>query len=170
MRVIDLQKLFDYNDWSNERILRAAEKLTVAQFVAPARFPGESLRGCMLHLVSALRFHLALAGWHGQPTAPSRTAGECPDVAALRILLAREGAALRTFLGTLTDADLDQPRALPFAPEGFVAIAPLWQLLVHNLNHATQHRSDAAQMLTDLGHSPGDLDLSEVFPTQPRAE
>jgi uncharacterized damage-inducible protein DinB len=166
MRVTDLQELFDYNDWANARILSAAEQLTAEQFAAPTRFPRESLRGCMLHIVSALRFHLALAGWQGERT----TTPDDPDVAAVRALLAREGTALRAFLGTLTDADLDQPRSLPFAPEGLVSIAPLWQLLVHNLNHATQHRSDAAQMLTDFGHSPGDLDLSEVFPTQPVAE
>jgi uncharacterized damage-inducible protein DinB len=167
MRVTDLEELYDYNDWANERILRTAEGLTAEQFAAPTRFPSWSLRGCLLHIVSALRFHLALAGARGQPTATGQTSGDDPDVAALRTLLARECASLRAFLGTLTDADLDQPRALPFAPEGFVAIAPLWQLLLHNLNHATQHRSDAAQMLTDLGHSPGDLDLSDVFPTRP---
>jgi uncharacterized damage-inducible protein DinB len=167
MRVTDLQELYDYNDWANARILSAAERLTAAQFAAPTRFPGESLRGCLLHIVSALRFHLALAGWQGQPTTTGHASDADPDVAAIRTFLAREGAALRTYLGTLSDADLDRPRALPFAPDGFVAVAPLWKLLVHNLNHATQHRSDAAQMLTDLGHSPGDLDLSGVFPTRP---
>jgi uncharacterized damage-inducible protein DinB len=162
MRVTDIQELFDYNDWANERILSTAEGLTAEQFAAPTRFPGGSVRGCMLHIVSALRFHLALTGWHWERTVTT----DDPDVATVRALLAQEGAALRTFLGTLTDADLDQPRTLPFAPEGFVAIAPLWKLLVHNINHASQHRSDAAQMLTDLGHSPGDLDFSDVFPTR----
>ena len=162
MRVTDLQALFDYSDWANERILRTAEGLTAEQFAAPTRFPGGSVRGCMLHLVSALRFHLFLAGGQGEQAATP----DDPDVAAVRILLAQGSADLRTFLGTLTDADLDQPRSLPFAPEGFVAVAPLWQLLVHNINHASQHRSDAAQMLTDLGYSPGDLDFSDVFPTR----
>jgi uncharacterized damage-inducible protein DinB len=167
MRVGDLRELFDYIAWANERILRAAEGLTAAQFVAPARFPGRSLRGCLLHVVNALRFHLA--GWQGLPAPPDLKPGDCPDVATLRTLWAREEAALRAFLGTLTDADLDRPRSLTFTREGFVATAPLWKLLVHNVNHATQHRSDAAQMLTDLGHSPGDLDLSEMFPVTPIA-
>src|SRR5690349_18795294 len=111
MRVRDLQELFDYNDWANERILCAAEGITAEQFAAPTRFPGGSLRGCMLPSVSALRCHLAHAGRQGQPAATGHMSGDDPDVAALRTLLAREGAALRTFLGTLTDADLDQPRS-----------------------------------------------------------
>lgn len=40
---------------------------------------------------------------------------------------------------------------------------PLWQILVHQVIHATQHRSEVAGMLTQFGHSPGWLDFLIFF-------
>ena len=54
MRVADIQELFDYNAWANERILTAAAEITDKQFVAPTRFPGGSLRGSLLHIINAI--------------------------------------------------------------------------------------------------------------------
>jgi uncharacterized damage-inducible protein DinB len=36
---------------------------------------------------------------------------------------------------------------------------PMWQTMVHLMNHGTQHRSEAAVILTEAGGSPGDLDV-----------
>jgi len=36
---------------------------------------------------------------------------------------------------------------------------PVWQQMVHQVNHATQHRREVAMILTQWGHSPGWLAL-----------
>ena len=35
----------------------------------------------------------------------------------------------------------------------------LWHAMAHLVNHGTQHRTEAAALLTDFGCSPGDIDL-----------
>jgi hypothetical protein len=39
----------------------------------------------------------------------------------------------------------------------------LWLDLAQIVNHGTQHRSEAAEALTMVGRSPGDLDLSRFY-------
>jgi hypothetical protein len=39
--------------------------------------------------------------------------------------------------------------------EGERGAYPLWQQMLHQVNHATQHRSEIARVLTRQGHSPG---------------
>jgi uncharacterized damage-inducible protein DinB len=52
---------------------------------------------------------------------------------------------------------------LPTLTDGFVGYVfdgvPVWQMLVHVVNHGTQHRAEAAALLTAEGRSPGEFDL-----------
>jgi uncharacterized damage-inducible protein DinB len=43
---------------------------------------------------------------------------------------------------------------------------PFWQLMVHVVNHGTQHRSEAAALLTAEDRSPGELDLMDFAEAQ----
>ncbi len=45
---------------------------------------------------------------------------------------------------------------------------PVWQMLVHVVNHGTQHRAEAAALLTAEGLSPGELDLFDFAEEQAR--
>jgi uncharacterized damage-inducible protein DinB len=35
----------------------------------------------------------------------------------------------------------------------------VWESMLHLVNHGTQHKTEAAAILTGFGHSPGDIDL-----------
>lgn len=148
--------LNDYNYWANERILGAAESLSDGQFVAKTSDSHGSLRGTLVHTLSAES--VWLMRWNGISPTSLASEDEFPNLAALRSRWGEEEAKMRAFLARITDGDFTRvieyknTRGKPFA-------RPLWQMLAHLVNHGTQHRAEAAAILTDLGHSPGDIDF-----------
>jgi len=65
---------------------------------------------------------------------------------------------MRAFLAGLKDEDLDS--IIRYTTSGGIQRERvLWHCLFHVVNHGTQHRSEAAVMLTDFGQSPGDIDF-----------
>jgi uncharacterized damage-inducible protein DinB len=66
---------------------------------------------------------------------------------------------LRNFVGSLSDIDLSREIATTNRA-GIEFRRPLALDITQILNHSTQHRSEAAEMLTMIGRSPGDMDLS----------
>ena len=151
-----LRTLYDYNSWATERILLAADKVSDAQFLAPAHFSWGGLRGTLVHTMSAE--WTWRSRWQGvSPTAPLRVE-DYPTVAALRARWREEETAIRAFVAKLSEPDL--ARTINYTQmRGGVSAEPLWQLMVHVVNHGTQHRAEAAALVTEYGHSPGDLDF-----------
>jgi uncharacterized damage-inducible protein DinB len=73
---------------------------------------------------------------------------------------------MRAYLATLQDEDMTNLVRYTI-PSGEQRERVLWHCLVHVVNHGTQHRSEAAAMLTEYGQSPGDLDFT-LFLSQRR--
>ena len=70
---------------------------------------------------------------------------------------------MRAFLNELTDPQLLQSISYVSALTNNRYAVPLWHMTSHVVNHGTQHRSEVALALTQLGLSPGDLDLIEYL-------
>jgi uncharacterized damage-inducible protein DinB len=83
---------------------------------------------------------------------------DLPTVAALKQRWAEEEAKDRAWLAKLTDADA--AGSVTFTGrDGNQRTIPRWQILTLVYHHTTQHRSEAAEALTMVGRSPGDLDF-----------
>ena len=153
----DIALLFRYNAWAWDRVLAQVRRVSPEQYVAPSPAPYGSLRGTLVHAMSAESTWLRR--WEGDSPAAMWTEADFPTVDALLTRWADQRAALTEFLAAATDAELNAPLAYKTL-KGIPQSDILWHLMAHVVNHGSQHRSEAALMLTEHGFSPGDLDLS----------
>lgn len=152
----DILLLYRYNQWANAKILGAAANVTQEQYLAPASFPHGGLRGTLVHALSAE--WIWRTRWEGTSPTSVLKPDEFPTLDSLRIRWAEEERRLMAFVERLGDEQLN--RTFDYkntAGKPFTRV--LWHAMAHVVNHGTQHRSEAAALLTDFGCSPGDIDL-----------
>ena len=147
MRVDDVRYLFAFDRWASRRILAVIDGLPEAVWGATGIVGDRGLGAILVHHLGAhQRWRLGLSGSEESPR-PEREPLPSPD--GLARAWATEWDATDVFLDGLTDEWLAQ------TDEGVA----FWQMLAHVVNHGTQHRSEAAALLTQAGRSPGDLDM-----------
>jgi uncharacterized damage-inducible protein DinB len=158
MRPHDLQLIYDYNYWANQRILQAAEKLRQEELTQELPMSWHSILETLGHVLSA-EWVWRMRCQEGISPAALLDTDQFSTLELLRARWDEEEAAMRGYLAGLADADLDQivhyknTKGTPFS-------RVRWQIMLHVVNHGTQHRAEAALYLTTLGHSPGAIDLS----------
>ncbi len=157
MKKTEVVTLFDYNYWANTRVMEAAERVGEGSFAAPADLSHGSLRDTLVHIYGAEQTWRMRCQEGLSPASLPR--GEAfPTLAALSAEWQQEELTMRSFLGSLSDDDLG--RTVEYKNTKGTSFAnPMWQLLLHLVNHGTQFRGEAAVLLTRLGASPGDLDF-----------
>ncbi len=158
MNLDDIRLIYEYNDWANHRILDTAEQVTPEQFTAPTTDSWGSLHGTLVHLLdSEWSWRLTLQGG-GFPPAPLSPA-DYPTIADVRKRWAEEENAWHAYLNGLTDEAVNSTIHYT-TDEGHHRERVIWHCLYHIVNHGMQHRAESAKMLTDYGHSPGELDFT----------
>jgi uncharacterized damage-inducible protein DinB len=153
----EIQLLYHYNAWANARILDAAEGLTNTQFTAPSSFPHGGVRGTLVHAMSAES--VLRSRWEGISPTERYQEEDFSNLASLRARWKDDETRLMTFIDNLTDNQLNAPLEYKDNQGVLIKEGSLWTMMLHLVNHGTQHRSEAAAMLTDFGRSPGNLDL-----------
>ena len=168
MNIQDIHLLYEYNYWANKRILDASAKVSQEQFVASGSFPYGGLRGTLLHILDtewSWRYLLQSVGFSTElkefdPALwPELKEDDFPTLAPLVERWREEETEMRAYLASLRDEDMENPVRYKVG-DGPKRDRILWHCLLHVVNHGTQHRGEAAALLTEYGHSPGDLDFT----------
>lgn len=166
MNIRDIQTIYAYNDWANQRILAAAAQVSQEQFTAPAPHSYGSLRGSIVHTLDAEYAWRMLLQHKTLDHFRELKEDDFPTVDALVGRWREEERARRAWLVTLTDADVEGTIRYT-TPEGGTRERVLWHCLWHVVNHGTQHRSEAAAILSEYGYSPGGLDFTAFLNEHP---
>jgi uncharacterized damage-inducible protein DinB len=158
-----IRNLYDYSAWANTRILDTVSQLAPDQWRAAAKVSFGSLHDTLVHIMGAQ--WLWLARWQGTSPTAMLDPDSFPDPNTLRIRWDQIERQTQAFISGCGEADL--MRLIAYRNfQGERWVYPLWQQMVHQVNHATQHRSEAAMILSEWGYSPGWLDLLCFVDTQ----
>jgi uncharacterized damage-inducible protein DinB len=145
----EIRFLFAYDRWATRRVLAVLGGLDSAVW---SRVHGVGERGLssilVHHLGASQRWRIGFET-QGTDEGPEPELDPLPTIDELRERWQAEWAAVDAWLPTLTDGFVQ------YVHDG----VPVWQMLVHVVNHGTQHRAEAAALLTAEGRSPGELDL-----------
>jgi uncharacterized damage-inducible protein DinB len=140
---------------SNERILETTALLSGDEYRRPAPLDYGSAHETLLHvLVVDWGWREFLIGNDDDDSYPE--GWPFPDLATIRAYWQDEHARLLGYVDAAPDASLAEELSWD-EPVGRISV-PRWSIVLHIVNHGTQHRSELARYLTELGHSPGDLD------------
>ncbi len=156
MRLSDLRVLVDYHYWATRRVLDAAEGLTDDDFRQTSGGTTRDLRETLVHALDVeWSWRRRLQGEPSEAWEDDLSLDDFPDVKALSQRWTQDGSEMRAWLERISDKEL---ATAPPHVKGEID-APLWFYVMHILTHGTLQRADAAVLLTQAGHSPGDLDF-----------
>ena len=155
-----LIELYRYHQWANGRLRETLGTLTLEQFT---RDVGGSFRSMQELLV-----HMVAVDWiwerrcRGESPRAFLPLSEFPDFASVESRWLDVERAQTRLIEDVTDEALRVPLAYVNV-KGERWVYPLWQILLHVVNHGTYHRGQIAMLLRQLGVVPRSTDLLLLY-------
>jgi uncharacterized damage-inducible protein DinB len=149
MQADEIRFLFAYDRWATRRVLAVLHGLDPTVWDRTDVVDERGLGAILVHHLGASQRWRIGFETQGTEEGPEPELEPLPTIDELRERWETEWAAVDAWLPTLTDD------SVAYVHEG----VPVWLMLVHVVNHGTQHRAEAAVLLTAEGRSPGELDL-----------
>ena len=139
------RKFYDYHFTENRRLWdRYVTQLSDAQFMRPVEYSRGSVRDQILHLISCDT--MWFSGLRGVEIPEDLNPSDFRDRESIRAHWDNVEQTMREYLAALQDEMLFNK---PLDGEDKDLI--LWQVLLHVVNHGTDHRSQLLRLLNDLG-------------------
>ncbi|MGD1846715.1 MAG: DinB family protein [Salibacteraceae bacterium] len=144
-----LKTYISYNYWANERLLEISAPLSAEALDQPAELSFESLRKTWFHIWDAELIWLArlegqpLEGWPSHDFAPDQSITGLLD------------ASGRWVAWVHAQNETDWHRTVKYAnSKGKEFSQPVWEIVMHVVNHASYHRGQVVAALHQLKVAP----------------
>ena len=150
-----LNELFTYNYWARDRQLEICAGLSEEQFLKPLGGSFASMRDTLVHMVAVE--WLWLERWRGQTPKALLSPEEFPDYPAVKKRWDFVKAEMDLFLSGLTEEEIERVKTY-VSTRGMTWTYPLWQMMIHLLNHQSYHRGQVTTLLRQLDVTPAKVD------------
>lgn len=153
MLSVDIIKTFiEYHIDMTRRVWDSINQITEAQFLADDTYSRGSIRNLMVHLANTDSNWLAgLKNIPEEEDAPKRKYEDYPNRASVHAFSEGTAKDVADYVEALTEAELgENPMDIS---------NPRWQVLLHMINHGTDHRSTILQNLHEFGAPTFDQDF-----------
>lgn len=136
--------------------------LTEKQFATEVGYSRGSLKNQLLHVANTDSEWLR--GLRGQPDARAYhlNPADFPDRVSVKSIWEQTADEMKAYLST---QDQDELERIPPGMRG-----PVWQVLLHLINHGTDHRAQILRLLAEYGAPTFDQDLIVHLWRRPKQE
>jgi len=149
----------DYSSWASQRLLKMVAGLTPEELTRDFKTSDKNVLETLVHVFAADRI------WLSRIQGNSPAALVNPEDRQL-VALQQQWPALQKqweqWAAPLTDQDV-QAKIAYRDMKGNPWEQPLWQILLHVVNHGTHHRGQVSGFLRTMGHTPPALDLIAFY-------
>jgi len=154
-----LRTQIDYMSWANRRLVDAGRALSAAEQRRDFGTADKSILGTLVHIFAAERVWLARLESGTIQEFVTEADYEWP-------VLENDWRELeqcwKSWARNLADEAIIKP--LSYADRsGKPRHDPVWQIVLHLVNHGTHHRGQVSGFLRSLGHTPPSLDLIQYY-------
>jgi uncharacterized damage-inducible protein DinB len=156
-----LRLQLDYSAWASQRLMDAAAKLSEEELMRDFKTADKTVLDTLVHVYAADRI------WLSRVTAEPRATFVDPADRDLTLLQTEWPALQQRWKLWLRDFKDDDALRVIFYKDlkGREYSQPVWQILLHLVNHGTHHRGQVSGFLRAMGQTPPPLDLIAYYRT-----
>ena len=156
VNVVEIQRLYDYNSWANERVLESLQPIGQDVFTDNRQASHGSIRGIIAHIGGAE--WIWLQRWKGASAGSLLAESEFETIEIAAQRLRKIDQDLQEFTSQLTQLDVDGRRGYS-TTEGKAYSNVLSDMLLHVVNHSSYHRGQITTLLRQAGAVPQSTDF-----------